>query len=173
MMDRLWALHNEVRAFYKKLGTGERIRVALRSDDNAELDRTVPKDADALLRALRAKSRNADLSELIRLGKLVVHAADMRIDTIENAQAEFDARMNHLVTSDGQSEIKRNEAFTRVWRNTVGLTQRTLKAWIDPNEQAQAEPDDEDTARINKDLFSEDVIQVALANLDTAHFASH
>ena len=44
-------------------------------------------------------------------------------------------------TSAGQSEIKRNEAFVRIWRGAVALAQRTLTDWADPD------------GEIGKDIF--------------------
>ncbi|MCY4555189.1 MAG: type VI-A CRISPR-associated RNA-guided ribonuclease Cas13a, partial [Chloroflexi bacterium] len=36
-------------------------------------------------------------------------------------------------TSAGQAEIKRNEAFVRIWRGAGALAQRTLTDWADPD----------------------------------------
>ena len=39
---------------------------------------------------------------------------------------------SRFCTSDGQDDIKRNESFVRIWRNTIAVAARTLTDWIDP-----------------------------------------
>lgn len=126
----LWNLHNTVRQFYKKLSQSAGFRMAIAGKEL--LSRHLPPDKDALLRILRAKDRNKDISHLIRLGKLIVHASNIPDAPKADPDPVFQQRMNWLATSAGQAEIKRNETFTRVWRNAVGLSLRTLKAWADP-----------------------------------------
>ncbi|WP_417812527.1 type VI-A CRISPR-associated RNA-guided ribonuclease Cas13a [Thalassospira alkalitolerans] len=138
----LWKLHNKVRQFYQKTLRGERFRRAFKEahNDNGAADgssardivkKVLPENGNRLCDILGAKDRNADISKLIRLGKMVVHASNLPADT-SDPQKAFEDRMNYFATSDGQSEIKRNEAFTRVWRNSVAMSLRTLKAWVDP-----------------------------------------
>ncbi|MCG8354011.1 MAG: type VI-A CRISPR-associated RNA-guided ribonuclease Cas13a, partial [Kiloniellales bacterium] len=43
-----------------------------------------------------------------------------------------DVSKSRYWTSDGQSEIKRNEAFVRVWRHAIALASRILTHWADP-----------------------------------------
>lgn len=161
--QRFWNLHNAVRHFYQKLSRTERFRRALA--DPAERDRVVPADSAALLKAMRLKQRNADMGELIRLGKLIVHASDLATNATDVPGA-FAARMEHFVTSDGQSEIKRNEAFTRVWRNAIGLSFRTLRAWADPNNEGI-------DRKGNDDLASPGVAASVMSKLDADHAARH
>lgn len=130
----LWTLHNAVRRFYQTLGKSERFARAIREADTKRLGDLLPANCAKLLEVLGAKDRNADVSALIRLGKLIAHASDLPTDT-PDVQAAFSDRLAYLSTSDGQSEIKRNEAFTRVWRTAVALSLRTVQvlAPIDPN----------------------------------------
>ena len=172
---RLWSLHNRVRQHYQRIGRSTRFRRACRAEDNGELAKIVPANSAKLLEGVRAKSRNADISELVRLGKLIVHATDLPGNT-ENVESVVQDRMNDLVTSAGQSEIKRNEALTRVWRNAVGLSMRTLKAWADPENKAEvplnsAEADEEQAT--DDVLASSAVAKQAIKNFDPDHYARH
>ena len=140
---RLWRLHNEVRKFYRLLAKSERFRRASRAmvandaydSTKAELAQKeaerlaaiLPKDKAALLKAIGAKDRNADFSELIRLGKVIIHASDTSGAESGMDADSFKQRVNELITSKGQAEIKRNEAFVRVWRNATGLSFQTLR----------------------------------------------
>ncbi len=150
--QRIWTLHNSIRQFYQKLAKSERFRLAC-SDGAGRLRALLPHDKDDLLRVLGVRRRNADMSALIRLGKLVAHASDLPFD-VEDPQVAFDSRMETLVTSAGQSEIKRNEAFTRVWRTSVALSLRTLQVWVDPMLKKAA---DQDKAGGHKDDRSTDL----------------
>ncbi|WP_316162832.1 type VI-A CRISPR-associated RNA-guided ribonuclease Cas13a [Bradyrhizobium sp. SZCCHNRI20481] len=166
--DRFWSMHNAVRKFYQKLARSDRFRKAIASNSLDEIRRIVPANKDRLLSALGAKQRNATVSELIRIGKLIVHATDMP-DYTRDVAATFDRRMDALVESAGQSEIKRNEAFTRAWRNSVALSLRTLKAWADPDDAAQF---DKDVPK-NDDLASTTVAQRAVSRIGDDHLKSH
>lgn len=173
--QRLWSLHNWVRRYYQKLGKSERFRRACTSGNDSELRKIVPADGHHLLGILRAKSRNADFGELIRLGKLIVHAADLPADTQDIASA-FVQRMDYYATSAGQAEIKRNEAFTRVWRNSVGLSLRTLKAWADPDGKAKValrRSGQLGDQEIDDDLASPGVALAAVNGLQPGHFERH
>ena len=164
----VWRLHNKVRQFYQKLVRSERFRRAFRDattaecrevkereleklwgrsdDEHSDTRGIVPKDSMQLRDILGAKAQNADVSELIRLGKLVAHAADFPanadLSDEKKIQKCFKSRMDYLVTSAGQSEIKRNEAFTRVWRTSVGLSLQTLKAWLEWKTKVAPKDDD-------------------------------
>lgn len=147
---RLWSLHFSVRKYYAKLAKSNRFR-QLTSDipKDGEVDRKVveaavsrvlPKDWIALRKQISGKEQNADISQLLRLGKLIIHSLDIPVDGLKNprsseAQREIDEQLNQLfekrldyfATSDGQSEIKRAEAFNRVWRNSISVSMQTLK----------------------------------------------
>jgi hypothetical protein len=142
---RLWYLNTAVRDFYRKLTTTIRFQKAVeeaakraefgepadgkKKPKKLRLELILPADSEALLRAMGARRRNAQFSELIRLGKLVAHASD----TVETPTTTLlKERMDWFATSDGQSEIKRNEAFVRVWRSAVAQSFGTLRALVDP-----------------------------------------
>lgn len=141
----LWWLHKAVCDFYRKLSKTERFRRAVEEASKAEpvsadtakrsplrLEHLLPEDKEALLRAMGARRRNARFSELIRLGKMVAHASDIDPEETLGA-AVLQARMDWFATSDGQAEIKRDEAFVRVWRNAVAQSFGTLRPLIDPD----------------------------------------
>jgi len=106
-----------------------------RAAAEAILKRVMPETWADLRNQLLGKERNADTSQLLRLGKMIIHAADMPFDTpVDEADSLFHKRMDFFATSDGQSEIKRAETFNRVWRNAINVSAQTLKNYlsIDP-----------------------------------------
>ncbi|WP_417843800.1 type VI-A CRISPR-associated RNA-guided ribonuclease Cas13a [Thalassospira sp.] len=143
----LWKLHNKVRQYYQKVLRGERFRRAFKeAHDGADgvnaskdiLKKVLPENGTQLCNILEAKERNIDISKLIRLGKMVVHASNLPVNA-DDPQGDFDKRMDYFATSEGQSEIKRNETFTRVWRISVAMSLRTLKAWADPKNEIRVQ----------------------------------
>lgn len=90
---------------------------------------------------------NADLSQAIRLGKLVIHAADAVADEERSDKQSFEDVLAELATSRGQSEIKRLETNARVWRKATALSLRTLKALVDPKGVIVREENDRDIAQ--------------------------
>ena len=98
----------------------------------------LPEDMDSLFRLVERKSGNRDLAALLRLGKAIHYAAASGPGADAPANAVDDwpgaAEPRRYLTSKKQSEIKRNEAFVRVWRNTVALAARTAMGWADPDQ---------------------------------------
>jgi hypothetical protein len=162
----LWSLHNQVRKFYQMLGKSNRFRYALKDKDDKKLRQLVPADKESLLRVLGAKVRNAEFSSLIRLGKLLAHASDLTRD-VTDEQSEFDRRLQFLVTSAGQSEIKRNEVFTRVWRASVALSLQTLRKWAPVSERKSARQ------TIDVDISSAKTAELAVRDYDKSKYESH
>ena len=163
-MKKVWNLHNHVRQYYQQLFKSDRFRRACAEADFAHVEKIVPADTGQLIRILTGREGNQEMSEFIRLGKLIVHAADLPagVDPTE-LNKTFQERLNYFVTSDGQSEIKRNEAFTRVWRNAVGLSYSSLKAWIDPSNAPEPK----------SDIFSKNISAKIIQNIDTETFKTH
>jgi hypothetical protein len=162
----LWSLHNQVRKFYQMLGKSNRFRYALKDKDDKKLRQLVPADKESLLRVLGAKVRNAEFSSLIRLGKLLAHASDLTRD-VTDEQTEFDRRLQFLVTSAGQSEIKRNEVFTRVWRASVALSLQTLRKWAPVSERKSARQ------AIDVDISSAKTAELAVRDYDKSKYENH
>jgi hypothetical protein len=140
LRQELWAIHNAVRVFYQDLAKSMRFRIALAEGDMDRLMQLLPADKTHLLAILSAKARNAKLGSLIRLGKLLAHASDLPVGE-NDTQQSFEQRLKYLVTSDGQSEIKRNEALTRVWRTSVALSLRTLQVLAPPQYAGRTSPE--------------------------------
>jgi hypothetical protein len=89
----------------------------------------------ALFRLVDAMGRNQDLGALVRLGKVIHYegsagAGDRVGGALDNWPG--DVLASRFWTSDGQAEIKRNEALVRVWRRLLALANRTLTDWADP-----------------------------------------
>ena len=143
----LFALHCAVKGAYTR---------ALKEHRKKSIARVLPADMDALFRLIGRKSDNRELAALVRLGKTIHYEAtppldaDTPADIVDNWPA--DVASSRYRTSDGQSEIKRNEAFVRVWRNTVALAARTAKDWADP------------CGRIDRDILDRLQIEQATGN---------
>ena len=110
------ALWDAVRTYYRHL---------LSAKPKPSLNRTLPKDAKALVALLRARGANRRINDLIRLGRLLHYEPDsMQGDSAP----DFD--------SDKQADIKRAEAFVRVWRTAISQARCTVANWIDPEKRA-------------------------------------
>ena len=124
----LFALHGAVRDAYARI---------LKKHRKRSVAHVLPADMAALFRLVERKSDNRDLAALLRLGKAIHYeaASNPGADAPANAVDDRPAGVSQsrYRTSAGQSEIKRNEAFVRVWRNTVALAARTAKDWADPD----------------------------------------
>ena len=126
----LFALHGAVRDAYAGI---------LKKHRKRSVAGVLPEDMDSLFRLVERKSGNRDLAALLRLGKAIHYAAasgpgaDAPANAVDDRPG--DAASSRYRTSAGQSEIKRNEAFVRVWRNTVALAARTAKGWADPDDR--------------------------------------
>lgn len=120
------ALWDAVRAYYRRLLKGKK--------HNESLNRTLPKDAKALVALLQAQKDNRRVNDLIRRGRLLHYKVD-------DSALGFD--------SEKQSEIKRAEGFARVWRTAISHAQRSVKRWVDPDNRVFG-----DILGGNNDLFS-------------------
>ncbi|NVK20534.1 MAG: hypothetical protein HWE30_17720 [Methylocystaceae bacterium] len=115
----LFALHMEVKDCYRRQLKDSKRHTPLKN---------MPKDKGALKALLTHKSENRNTNDLIRLGRIIhyeyLHNGNWP-DKTQIANSSY-------WTSAGQSKIKRNEAFIRVWRHVLALAARTLKDWADP-----------------------------------------
>ena len=128
----LFALHGAVKDAYARILKKHRKHSAVR---------VLPADMATLFRLIERKSGNRGLAALLRLGKAIHYEAASKpgADAPANAVDDRpgDVASSRYRTSAGQSEIKRNEAFVRVWRNTVALAARTAKDWADPKDRIE------------------------------------
>ena len=140
----LFALHMAVRETYTRIlknhGKDRQEHGARRRKVSALL----PGDMEALFRLAGAMGRNRDLNALVRLGKLIHYEAapapeaesttgDEPVYAVDRWPGDEAIRRSRYRTSAGQAEIKRNEAFVRIWRGAGALAQRTLTDWADPD----------------------------------------
>lgn len=148
----LFALHMAVRETYRRIlkdhGKDRKEHGARRR----KISTLLPEDMGVLFALVDAMGRNRDLAVLVRLGKLVHYTAALNRNgpafagdepayAIDCWPSEDEIDGSRYRTSAGQAEIKRNEAFARIWRGVVALAQRTLTDWADPD------------GRIDKDIF--------------------
>jgi hypothetical protein len=147
----MFALHMQLKQCYRRLL--KRTRKGARDSRNRKakgsrakdkrnaggrkLSALLPCDLDAALRLSQMQTGNADLGHLVRLGKVIHYtASDGRADRpaaiADNWRENVDS--SRFWTSDGQAEIKRSEAFVRMWRQALVLAGLTLKDWVSMRE---------------------------------------
>ena len=130
----LFKLHRAVKDTYTRILKNHR---TLKNKKKRSVSHALPASMESLFRLVEAKSDNRDLNALVRLGKIIHYEAtpESGEDTPSNVVANRpdDLEGSRYRTSEGQAEIKRTEAFVRVWRNTIALAARTLTDWADPD----------------------------------------
>ena len=143
----LFALHTAVRETYRRILKNhgkDRREHGEYGRGRRRISTLLPGDMDALFRLTGAMGRNRELNALVRLGKLLHYEAGVLPDAVAGSGDEPVHAIDHWLgdgeiergryrTSAGQAEIKRNEAFVRIWRGAVALAQRTLTDWADPD----------------------------------------
>jgi hypothetical protein len=113
----LFALHMAVKDCYARLLKDTKKK-------NEAILKVLPPDIGGLFQLIRHMGDNRDVNALIRLGKVIhYHHADRHSAPLDQSR---------YWGSDGQAEIKRNEAFVRVWRHVLSLAAATLTDWADP-----------------------------------------
>ncbi len=140
----LFALHMAVRDAYTRILKNHGKDRPQHDPRRRKVSALLPADMDALFRLAGAMERNRKLDALVRLGKLIHYEAapipnerpgdgDEPVYAVDRWPRNADIERSRYRTSAGQSEIKRNEAFVRVWRGVIALAQRTLTDWADPD----------------------------------------
>lgn len=129
---KLLALHDAVKAFYKS-----KIRNSKRGQKGQlgnKLSASLPSTFSNLLAMLENQRDNRQVNDLVRQGKNIFYArTTIRKKAHQAGYAEeLEAAHQYFWTSEGQAQIKRSEAFTRVWRNVISQAARTAKSWADP-----------------------------------------
>lgn len=124
----LYALHEAIREYYKRtIKTSQKGRKDPQTKENREaLSSFLPATTEQLFDLLEKRQENKDTNRMIRLGRLLYYAGYRGGELKEPARAKLD----YYKTSAGQAEIKRSEAFVRVWRSTVSQGARTLRALV-------------------------------------------
>lgn len=123
----LFSLHEVIKATYTKL-------LNRNKRDRAHL---LPANGKDLVALINQQKDNRDLAALVRLGKVIHYEATASgdLDTPGNVISTWPMAIDasRYWTSDGQTEIKRNEALVRVWKSTIALSARTLTDWCGSN----------------------------------------
>lgn len=143
--DPAWALpfaiHEEVRGVYRSLLKRHgKVAKNTRGPRVSEVARLLPESMDDLKRMLLAKRVNRDVNALIRLGKVIHYEAagdhpDRPAHVLDDWPVGERLAASRYWTSDGQAEIKANEAFVRVWRRVLALMHLTATDWAAPESQ--------------------------------------
>lgn len=153
---KLFQLHMAVKDCYSRLLKHHGKDLKAHGDRRRKISDILPDTMDKLFALVDAKKGNRDLNALVRLGKIIHYeaSADME-DSPANSVIQWPADISKSVywSSDGQSAIKRNEAFVRVWRHALALASRTLTDWADPEGQ------------INGDILLSDPIKKSTGEL--------
>ncbi len=129
----LFELHDAVKGTYTRILKNHRTL----KNKKKSVVHVLPVSMESLFRLVEAKSDNRDLNALVRLGKIIHYEATPSSgeDDPGNIPDNWpkDVERSQYRISKGQAEIKRTEAFVRVWRNTIALAARTLTDWADPD----------------------------------------
>ncbi|MDI9349045.1 MAG: type VI-A CRISPR-associated RNA-guided ribonuclease Cas13a [Candidatus Symbiobacter sp.] len=121
---QLFLIHEAVKNFYKQL-----FDIAAKPKLRKEaLAKRMPKDKDALFNLITAKRRNLDYSYLNRMGK-VIYYETVGTSDFGKIPDNDTLKKSHYWTSQGQAEIKRNEALVRVWRLVTIQANHSLCLW--------------------------------------------
>jgi len=132
-------LHLQIKDTYKRLLKGKK------KLDFKKLEKILPVNDHALFELIEKQKQNQDINHLIRLGKIIHYEASDKVnspkyekttDSVEKILTQWpsvdEVQKSRFWSSDGQTVIKQNESFVRVWRNALAFSARTLKDWADP-----------------------------------------
>ena len=125
----LLALHQAVKEAYKRRLSGHK-SARHKSARHKSVAEVLPDSMGALFRLVHSARQNARVSNLIRIGKIAHYEAAPN-SIVDDWPADRLAASLYW-TSDGQAEIKRTDAFVRVWRTVLAHAAQTLTDWADP-----------------------------------------
>ena len=110
--------------------------------------------------------RNQNVNALIRSGK-VAHYSMVDVSELDAVQTSIKSWKPSAInddsvfwTSEGQSQIKRNEALIRIWRSLLASAIASLIDWINPVAGPQGDPTIGPGFAAMMDLFDEDAFDV-------------
>jgi hypothetical protein len=131
----LFDLHTAVKDCYARILKHHRKGQKIHGTARRKMSELLPDSMEGLFALVESKNLNRDLNALVRLGKVIHYDAsgdtmDRTVGPLQNWPANVSA--SFFWTSDGQTIIKRNEAFVRLWRHVLALASRTLRDWTDP-----------------------------------------
>lgn len=133
----MFALHMQLKQCYSRILKRNRKDTREHRDQGSQggprLSALLPRNLGEALQLAETQTRNAELGHLVRLGKIIHYAAsDGMLDRPDAVGAKWPENIDEsrFWTSDGQAEIKRAEAFVRIWRHAIVLAELTLKDWV-------------------------------------------
>lgn len=170
----LWILHNRIRLYYRRIVESARFLQAASAGDIRKLEFLLPRDAEELLERVRGKKQTSQINRLMRLGKVIAHSVDLCAGSPpETFDPMVRAAMDYYVTSIGQADIKRSEAFVRVLRTSVAFSSRTHAAWLDKGLDIYLSKSAVARTAENRDLASKNVAAGALTHLPIEQIKGH
>ena len=135
----LFALHSALKDCYRRLLKRNRKDTSehrKKDRDERRLSSLLPANIQEALRLSGKQQANADLNHLVRLGKVMHYSASGgQADRTRSIQNNWPAQVDNsrFWDSDGQAEIKRAEAFVRIWRQALVHARWTLTDWVSMN----------------------------------------
>lgn len=130
-------LHEAIRDRYSRTLKRHGKDQKAHGEQRRKVSALLPATMEALFALVERTLENRDLAALVRLGKVIHYEAataeDKPADVVNHWPTDVSG--SRYWTSDGQAEIKRNEAFVRIWRHSLALARQTLVDWADPQGQ--------------------------------------
>jgi len=166
-MPKLLVVHDAITAYYKKLlkdrGSIAGYKVKEKGENYekatgikrqgekapAKLELLLPASVNKLKWILCKQHENRDVNHYIRLGKVLHYTASQFSNENQDSAAYIIGNWDKAVealptspywTSEGQTQIKQNEAFIRVWRRVLAFAVHSLKNWADPDNKVAGDP---------------------------------
>ena len=130
-----------------------------------QVSKLLPKTMGELFRLVGRTLANRDVNHLVRLGKVIHYETAARHAAEETSLGDAPAHVltphwasnvdrSRYWSSEGQAEIKRNEAFVRVWRHGIALAAQTLRDWGDPDRRFGDERNDDVLLKEGKEALT-------------------
>lgn len=125
-------------------------------------DKRKPKNVTAqyLHNLVRYRQQNRDINHAIRIGKVIHYTFNQSKNNpqgatvLDLAQQQDDCILqSHFWQSAGQTEIKQNEAFVRIWLTAITHAASSLEHLLDPNQ-------DQDDDHLLKDPFDKALVSL-------------
>ncbi len=135
----LFNLHMAIKDAYSRILKHRKKDQRQSGKPQRKVSNILPPDMCRLIILVKNKTKNQRLNALVREGKVIHYEASQAggkdSPSVLTDNWPRDTSNSFYWTSDGQAEIKRNEAFVRIWRHVLALAARTLKDWADPNDK--------------------------------------
>lgn len=152
----MFALHEQLKQCYRRLLKRTRKDTGkLRNSDERKLPALLPRNLEEAVGLAQKQQTNADLGNLVRLGKIIHYAAsDGKADRTQAIEHNWPENVDNsrFWASEGQAEIKRAEAFVRIWRHALVWAGLTLKDWVSMREYFKGDILGGNEVRLNEAL---------------------